>query len=144
MADDDEDDRMFAREAFELSRLNHLFIFVENGKELMDYLLFRGKYEGAVHERPALILLDLNMPLMDGREVLHEIKQHPELKYIPVVVFSGSSAMRDIQYCYALGANSFIVKPANFSEFLAAVQGFIRFWLQHAELPGLFQEYAYK
>src|SRR5205807_1849974 len=93
MADDDDDDRLLAQDALRESKLEGDLRFVENGEELLDYLNHRGKYQNpADAPRPALILLDLNMPRKDGREALREIKADPELKRIPVVVLTTSKA----------------------------------------------------
>lgn len=98
MADDDEDDIMFAYNALKECRLANDFHSVRNGEELLDYLYRRGNYQKlADSPRPGLILLDLNMPLMDGREALKEIKADPDLRSIPVVVLTTSAAEEDIQ-----------------------------------------------
>src|SRR5205807_5292916 len=114
-ADDDDDDRLLAQDALRESKLEGDLRFVENGEELLDYLNHRGKYQNpADAPRPALILLDLNMPRKDGREALREIKADPELKRIPVVVLTTSKAETDVGTIYELGANSFISKPFQF------------------------------
>ena len=93
IADDDADDRMLISDALRESRVSNDLHFVENGEELLDYLRNRGKFSDALKfPRPGLILLDLNMPKMDGREALKEIKETPELKSIPVVVLTTSKA----------------------------------------------------
>src|SRR5262245_47609520 len=115
MAEDDADDRLLAQDALSECGLASDLHFVENGEELLDYLFQRGKY--ANHDeapRPTLILLDLNMPRKDGREVLKEIKGDPSLRTIPVVVLTTSRADTDVDRIYQLGANSFITKPARF------------------------------
>jgi len=112
LADDDEEDRMLACEALIESRLSNLIHCVEDGEELMDYLNRRGKYSPpADAPRPGLILLDLNMPKMDGREALREIKADPALRQITVVVMTTSKADEDIMRSYDSGASSFIAKP---------------------------------
>src|SRR6187551_296241 len=115
MADDDADDRRLTQEAFEEGRLINDVRYVEHGEELMDYLRKQGKYSPpAEAPRPGLILLDLNMPRKDGREVLKEIKQDPDLRTIPVVVLTTSKSDEDIYRSYDLGVNSYIVKPVTF------------------------------
>src|SRR5690349_13170749 len=114
VADDDADDRMMIRDALEENRLANNLHFVEDGEDLMDYLLKRGKYEKSLAPRPGLILLDLNMPKKDGREALREIKGNPALKDIPVVVLTTSKAEEDIYRTYNLGVNSFVTKPVTF------------------------------
>ncbi|NNM32461.1 MAG: response regulator, partial [Gemmatimonadetes bacterium] len=115
MADDDPDDRLMAQEALEEARLTNEIRFVSDGEELMDYLHRRNAYaDPASSPRPGLILLDLNMPRMDGREALTEIKSDPRLRSIPVVMLTTSQAHADIVRSYDLGVNSFITKPVTF------------------------------
>jgi CheY-like chemotaxis protein len=136
MADDDPDDRLFAREALEESRLANDLHFVEDGEELLDYLLHRGKYTDAEHApRPGLILLDLNMPRMDGREALHRIKENEHLRAIPIVILTTSRAEEDIFRSYNLGANSFISKPVTFDGLVDVMKVLGRYWFEIVELP---------
>jgi two-component system, response regulator len=135
MADDDSDDRLMAKEAFEENKLANNIVFVENGEELLDYLNSRGKYEGANNPLPGLILLDLNMPKKDGREALREIKSDPKFKRIPVVVLTTSKAEEDILRSYDLGVNSFITKPVTFSELVKVIRDLGNYWLGIVELP---------
>src|SRR5689334_4766001 len=119
MADDDDDDRLLAQDALFESHVPSDLRFVRNGEELLDYLFHRGAYaEGVDAPRPGLILLDLNMPLKDGREALREIKSDPDLRRIPVVVLTTSQADTDVGAIYELGANSFISKPFQFETFV--------------------------
>ena len=116
IAEDDPDDRMLMREAFEESKLVCGLHFVEDGEELMDYLRRNGKYDDREKYRmPGLILLDLNMPRKDGREALKEIKSDPQLRRIPVTVLTTSKAEEDILRSYDLGVNCFITKPVTFA-----------------------------
>lgn len=136
VADDDADDRMMIREALEENRLANHLSFVEDGEELMDYLLQRGNYADATKfPRPGLILLDLNMPKKDGREVLREIKSDPSLKGIPVVVLTTSKAQEDILRTYNLGVNSFVVKPVTFDSLVQVIREIGKYWLKIVELP---------
>lgn len=135
MADDDADDRMLTKEAFEENKLKNDLRFVEDGEELMDYLLQRGKYNETSAPRPGLILLDLNMPKKDGREALEEIKQHPELKRIPVIVLTTSKAEKDILNSYNLGVNSFITKPVTFDNLVRVTSRLGQYWLELVSLP---------
>lgn len=136
IADDDADDRLMIRDALSESRLVNNLNFVENGEELLDYLLHRGKFMNLeTSPRPGLILLDLNMPKMDGREALKEIKSHPELKRIPVVVFTTSKAEEDVYRTYNLGVNSFVTKPVTFDSLVNIVQEIGRYWFEIVELP---------
>jgi CheY-like chemotaxis protein len=136
MADDDADDRMMTREAFEESHLANDLRFVENGVELLDYLKRRGKYsDPTASPRPGLILLDLNMPRKDGREALEEIKQDPALRSIPVIVLTTSAEEADINRSYELHVNSYITKPVTFEALVAVVQALGQYWLEIVELP---------
>jgi len=135
-AEDDEDDRLLAREALSESRLVNDLRFAENGEETLDYLYQRGKYSDAeTSPRPGLILLDLNMPKIDGREVLRTIKSDPDLKRIPVVVLTTSKAEEDIIRSYDLGVNSFVTKPVTFEGLVEAVKQLGRYWLEIVVLP---------
>jgi CheY-like chemotaxis protein len=136
LADDDADDRMLARDAFDEARLRNQLDMVEDGEELMDYLEHRGKYSnGNGRPRPNLILLDLNMPKKDGREALKEIKGSPELRNIPVVVLTTSKADEDILKTYDLGVNSYINKPVTFDGMVDVVKTIGKYWFQIVELP---------
>ena len=134
MADDDADDRMFVREAFESKPVK--ILFVENGLELLDYLLCRGKYGGDHrHPRPDLILLDLNMPIMGGREALAKIQVDACLRTIPVVVLTTSREECEILRCYELGANTYIVKPLSLEKLHEMLNSLHLYWSNVAQLP---------
>jgi len=136
MADDDEDDRLMAREALKEARLLNDLRFVVDGEELMDYLYRRNKYANAGDApRPGLILLDLNMPRKDGRDALMEIKRDAELRQIPIVVLTTSKAEEDIFRTYDLGVNSFIVKPVSFKALVDVMSTLIKYWFEIVELP---------
>jgi len=136
MADDDPDDRQLTKKAFEESHLANDLRFVENGEELLDYLNRRGKYaDPATSPRPGLILLDLNMPRMDGREALKEIKADPKLRTIRVVVMTTSKAEEDILKTYNLSAASYIAKPVTFEGLLDVIRTLGKYWLEIVELP---------
>ena len=136
MADDDDEDRMMTKKAWDNSRLANDLRFVEDGEELMEYLGRRGEYaDPASSPRPGLILLDLNMPKMDGREALREIKSTPELRRIPIVVLTTSKAEEDIFRSYDLGANSFISKPVTFDRLVAIIQQIGTYWFELVETP---------
>jgi CheY-like chemotaxis protein len=137
MADDDADDRLMTKDAFEESRVANDLRFVEDGVELMDYLKRRGKYaDPATSPRPGLILLDLNMPKKDGREALEEIKADPALKNIRVVILTTSKAEADIYRTYNLSAASYITKPVTFEGLVEVIKTLGRYWLEIVELPG--------
>jgi len=136
MADDDEDDRLMTKEAFEEARLANDLRFVEDGEELMDYLHRRGKYANPEDSpRPGLILLDLNMPKKDGREALKDIKADADLKRIPIVVLTTSKADEDIYRSYDLGVNSFITKPVSFEGMVYIITSLAQYWFQIVRLP---------
>jgi CheY-like chemotaxis protein len=136
MADDDKDDRLLTRKAMEENNVANPFVTVADGEELLDYLKRKGKYSDPMTApRPCFILLDLNMPKMDGRKALLFVKADPELKKIPVVVLSTSRAEEDVLRSYNLGANSFITKPVNFDGLVAMVESLKNYWLEIVELP---------
>ncbi|MDE3066152.1 MAG: response regulator [Verrucomicrobiota bacterium] len=136
LADDDPDDRKLTLDAFAENRLANSLDCVQDGEELMDYLHRRGKYAGLKHAPlPGLILLDLNMPRKDGREALKEIKAHPELRRIPVVVLTTSKAEEDILRSYDLGVNSYVTKPVTFKSLVELVKVLGRYWFEVVELP---------
>ena len=120
MADDDEDDRLLAQDALRESRVLNELHCVEDGVELLEYLRKDGKYsEPDAAPRPGLILLDLNMPRMDGREALEQIKLDPELRSIPIVILTTSAQEEDMVKGYDLGAASYITKPVTFEGLVA-------------------------
>ncbi len=136
MADDDSEDRQLTKEAFDESLLKNDLRFVENGEELLDYLNRRGKFtDPASSPRPGLILLDLNMPLKDGREALQEMKADPRFKSIRVVVMTTSQADADIAHSYNLSASSYITKPVTFEALLEVIRVLGKYWLEIVQLP---------
>jgi two-component system, response regulator len=137
MADDDEEDRMLTREALEDSRLANDMRFVTDGQQLLDYLRREGAYAGADADapRPGVILLDLNMPKMDGREALAAIKADEDLRRIPVVVLTTSKDEEDIFKTYDLGVNSFITKPVTFAGLVEVMRTWTRYWFEIVDLP---------
>jgi CheY-like chemotaxis protein len=136
MAEDDADDRLLARDALAECGLAEGLQFVDNGEELLDYLLQRGKYSAVSSPRPELILLDLNMPRKDGREVLKEIKADVSLRRIPIVVLTTSKADTDIDCIYDLGANSFISKPVRYEALVEVMRTIGLYWFNTVEMPG--------
>ena len=136
MAEDDSDDRLLVKDAMAECRWEGDLRFVEDGEDLLDYLMHRGKYsQPANAPRPGLILLDLNMPRKDGREALREIKADAELRRIPVVVLTTSKAGTDIGRMYDLGANSFIAKPIQFEALVNVMRVLGQYWFNTVELP---------
>jgi CheY-like chemotaxis protein len=136
VADDDSDDRMLIKDAFEENRINNELHFVEDGEQLMAYLRREGEYsELGSNPYPGLILLDLNMPKKDGREALAEIKNDPQLCRIPVVVLTTSKAEEDVVRTYGLGVSSFISKPVSFEGLLSLTKVLTKYWIELVELP---------
>jgi len=136
LAEDDPDDRLLTRRALEKSRLANTVDTVEDGEELMKYLRREGEYADAdAAPRPGLILLDLNMPRMDGREALKKIKSDSDLRRIPVIVLTTSEAERDISQSYDLGVNAFVTKPVTFDDLASALQALGEFWFEIVKLP---------
>lgn len=135
MADDDGDDRIITRDAFkENFILNHLD-FCDDGRDLLDYLRKEGRHAGGTHTLPGLILLDLNMPRMDGREALKVLKSDAQLMHIPVVVLSTSDTEEDINSAYRMGASSFVTKPVSFDHFIEMTQHIGNYWFSTVKLP---------
>jgi len=136
MADDDPDDREFVREAFEKSGFKGEFRCVEDGGALVEYLEKAQALGPMSRFRiPDLILLDLNMPRVDGYEALRQIKSSERLRHIPVVVLSTSDSESDIQQTYDGGVNSFITKPAGFEELVEMAGSLKAYWLELVKLP---------
>ncbi len=134
IAEDDADDRFLLQSAFEENGFRDRLHFVENGVELIDYLKNNIVVEGVV-KPPRFILLDLNMPKKDGREVLKEIKQDPLLKNIPVIIFSTTNNEQEMKRCYELGANSYITKPNSFESLIKTVAALRSYWTHSASIP---------
>ena len=135
MADDDPDDQVLLQEALRENNISNAVCFVENGEELIEFLTKKGKFEGKDCATPGLILLDLNMPKMDGREALKLVKADPFLKKIPIVVLTTSRADSDVIECYDLGVNSFISKPVNFHDLVEVTREISNYWLGTVSLP---------
>ena len=136
MAEDDPDDCLLTQEAFEESQLTNDLRFVQDGEELLDYLHRRGKFtQPTLAPWPSLILLDLNMPRKDGREVLKELKDDPHLCQIPVIILTTSQSDEDIIYSYNLGANSFITKPVTFDGLVNVMKILGQYWFDTVILP---------
>jgi CheY-like chemotaxis protein len=136
MAEDDPDDQLITRKALEENRVANPLVIVSNGEELLDYLHHRGKFAiPASSPKPCFILLDLNMPRMDGRETLKIIKQDPDFKKIPVVILTTSKAEEDILKSYNTGANSYITKPVTFEGLVNVIRSMKSYWLEIVDLP---------
>jgi CheY-like chemotaxis protein len=136
IAEDDPDDQLLARDALRQINRDQNLHFVEDGLELMDYLKNHGKYTDPNNApRPRLILLDLNLPGKDGRQALKEIKNDPELRRIPVIIYTTSKAREDILRSYDSGSNAYIIKPETFTEIIEVMRVIDQHWFRAAELP---------
>ena len=133
LIEDDPGDELITREAFDHHKINIALHVVHDGEEGLDYLCQRGAHQHAT--QPDLILLDLNLPRYDGRQLLERIKSDRELCHIPVIVLTTSSAEEDILRSYSLGANAYVRKPVEFSEFAQAAKTLGLFWLLMVEPP---------
>ena len=133
MVEDDPGDVDLTKEALKDSKLSMRIAVVEDGEQAVKYLRRQKPYENA--PRPDLILLDLNLPKMDGREVLKEIKCDPDLRTIPICVMTTSEAQADIQRAYGLGANCYVTKPLDLDQFIKVVHHVEAFWLTVVKLP---------
>ncbi len=136
VAEDDADDRFLLETAFTENGFGEELVFVENGVDLMDFL-YRLTTADPPGDRgmPGFILLDLNMPRKDGREVLKEIKEHERFRKIPVIVFTTTKNETEINRCYELGANTYVVKPVGFDSFLQTISDIRAYWFKTARIP---------
>jgi CheY-like chemotaxis protein len=133
--DSDEDFEAFRRIVRKFSFNSPIYRCVD-GEDALNYLLQAGEYANNTSaSRPAMILLDLNLPGMDGRDVLMQIKQNATLKMIPVIVFTTSSNPKDIDVCYEHGVNGYIVKPIDLSKLKETIEVFIQYWFEISTLP---------
>ena len=136
VADDDADDRMMIKDAFEEAKLGNPVDFVQDGVELMEYLKREGAYKHLANQPyPGFILLDLNMPRKDGRTALKEIRESAELHRVPIIILTTSKAEEDIIKTYNLGVNSFICKPVSFDSLVEIVKTVGRYWIEIVALP---------
>ncbi|MFI7524634.1 response regulator [Nocardia salmonicida] len=133
LVEDDPGDELMTREAFEDNKIGNTLHVVRDGQEALDFIYRTGAYVNA--PRPDLILLDLNLPKYDGRQVLEKIKADPELSHIPVVVLTTSAAEEDILRSYKLHANAYVTKPVDLDQFIAAIRQIDEFFVQVVRLP---------
>jgi CheY-like chemotaxis protein len=133
LVEDDQGDILMTKEAFEQHKLHNELHVVTDGEQALRFLRRQGEYEYA--PRPGLILLDLNLPRRDGREVLAEIKADPDLRTIPVVVLTTSEAEEDILRSYSLHANAYVSKPVDFNRFLDVIRRIDEFFVTVVKLP---------
>ena len=135
LVEDNQNDVELTIEALSEHNLANRVISLSDGVEALDYLLYRDKYASRERENPAVILLDIKMPRMDGIEVLEEIKKIEELKNIPIVMLTSSREEPDLKKCYSLGVNAYVVKPVNFKDFFEVVKQLGVFWAVINQLP---------
>src|SRR5664279_695908 len=136
MVEDNEDDFEATSRAFRKANLHNPIVWCRSGRDAIDFLKHEGAYkQGGEQSRPGIILLDLNMPGMDGRRTLELIKQDNRLKPIPVIVLTTSSDERDIEACYLAGANTYVQKPVTFEGLIEAIKRLRFYWFEIALLP---------
>jgi len=133
LVEDDPGDVLMTREAFEEHKVANRLWVVSDGVSALEFLRKQGEHAGA--PTPDLVLLDLNLPRMDGREVLAAVKEDPELKHIPVVVLTTSEAEEDVLRSYALHANAYVTKPVDFERFIRVVRDIDEFFVSVVRLP---------
>jgi CheY-like chemotaxis protein len=136
LVEDSADDYEATSRAFKKVNLRNPVVWCKSGRDALDYLKQEGSHKGKGDEsRPGLILLDLNMPGLDGRKTLQLIKQDNALKSIPVIILTTSADERDIQNCYQMGANTYVQKPVSFEGLIEAIQRLKSYWFEFALLP---------
>lgn len=133
LVEDNPGDVRLTREAFDEAQVENDLYHVSRGSEALDYLYQRAEHADA--DRPGIVLLDLNLPGMNGVEVLNRVKDTPELREIPVVVLSSSESQEDIEQCYEEHANAYLTKPLDADEFVDIARTVRNFWIEVAELP---------
>ena len=135
LVDDNPRDIELALDALAHHNLANEVVAVRDGAEALDYLYRRGQFAGRTGGQPAVVLLDLKMPKVDGLQVLREIRRTPELRLLPVVMLTSSNQEADIAECYSLGASAYVVKPVDFHDFVEAVKKTQMFWTLINEPP---------
>ena len=135
LAEDSPADAEMAIDALREARLANPIVHAMDGIEVMDYLLSRGKHAGRPEGLPAVLLLDIKMPRMDGLEVLREVRNHEQLRHLPVVVLTSSREETDLARSWDLGVNAYVVKPVDSEQFFHAVQTLGKFWAVLNETP---------
>ena len=134
--EDSDEDFTALKRTIDKVKVNHPVYRCEDGEEALDFLYRQGEYEDeAISPRPGLIVLDLNLPGTDGREVLATVKEDRNLQTIPIIMFSTSSNPKDIEACYRHGVSGYIVKPMNSGQLQDIVETFTQYWFKAVELP---------
>lgn len=137
LAEDSPNDAEMAIDALREAHLANPIVHVEDGVEALDYLLRRGRFAERKEGNPAVLLLDIKMPRMDGLEVLTELRKHDEFRLLPVVILSSSREESDLARSWDLGVNAYVVKPVDVDQFFEAVRTLGKFWAVLNEAPGL-------
>lgn len=136
LVEDNPDDEALTRRAFKKNHINNTIVAVRDGMEALDYLFCRGQHANrSPRATPSIIFLDLKLPKVDGLEVLREIRRNEHTKLLPVVVLTSSKHERDLIESYSLGANSYIRKPVDFSQFCETIRQLSNYWLTLNEPP---------
>jgi len=136
LAEDNKADQVFVQRAFNLTEIRNNLFFVNDGVEAMEYMRREGKFNDPKYSpKPDLILLDVNMPRMNGKEVLKELKTDPDLKSVPVIMLTTSDHENDVIESYNFGVNAYITKPAGLDRFIDTIESLKNFWLQVVALP---------
>jgi two-component system response regulator len=135
LAEDNPADAEMATDALREAKLANPVVHVEDGVEALDYLLYRGSFAQRTKGDPAVVLLDIKMPRLDGLEVLKEMRSHEALRRVPVVILSSSREESDLVRSWDLGVNAYVVKPVDVTQFFSAVQTLGRFWAVLNEAP---------
>lgn len=135
LIEDNSGDILLTKEAFEEINFTENLSVVTDGESALDYLYKRGRYEEVT--TPDLIILDLNIPRIDGKEILQKLKNDNDLKRIPIIVLSTSKSEKDIKACYDLQANCYLIKPVDFEQFLEIVIYIRDFWLGMVKIPSM-------
>jgi CheY-like chemotaxis protein len=135
LIDDNENDIILAETAFARGTVRPALIVMQDGQDALDYLLRTGKYAGSDAALPACVLLDLNMPRIDGFDVMVALRANARTQLLPIVVLTSSMEPRDIMKCYGLGANSYVRKPVDFDQFVHLAEQISLYWINVNELP---------
>lgn len=135
LAEDDPKDIEFTLDALSEHKLANSIDVVRDGAEALDYLFRTGPFSGRPRGNPVVVLLDIKMPRVDGIEVLRRIRSEESLRFLPVVILTSSKETADLESCYQLGANAYVVKPVRFADFADAVKGIGIFWALINEPP---------
>ncbi len=136
VAEDHNHDKFILTEVFSRAGIAADLRFVSDGEQMLDYLYRRGSFADAEHApTPRLVLLDLNMPRLDGRKVLRMVRADDSLRHLPVIALSTSESPKHINEAYSIGINAYLIKPASIPDYVAKVSSLWKFWLETASLP---------